>query len=64
MQATNNATANEGALKKTLAKCLPAVRYCTMTPQEFTAVVRPTQLLSPEDVIDVYAYLCGDTWDR
>ena len=56
---TEAAADNNEALKETLAPVLALVRYCTMSAEDFTEIVVPAQLLTPEEVIDIYAHLCG-----
>lgn len=53
------AATDNKALKKKLVRVLPLVRYFTMSPEEFTNVVLLAQLLTQDEVIDVYAYMNG-----
>lgn len=58
------ASVDEQLLKDKLKDVISKIRYTNMTPMEFTKVVVPTGLLSAEENLSVYSYLCGDEATR
>ena len=52
------------ALKNKLKNLIAEIRFTNMGADEFTSIVAPTELLSDEDKVSVFSYLCGNEVTR